>query len=309
MATTERLKYFLELGNHKTFNETADALHISTSALRIAIKNLEEELGLMLIVKRRNEIVFSENGKELLIIISDFFTSIASLKVRQKTINASYILNGKINIYSTEGVIYNALPVILPTLYSFPNLEITLKHKNYIDLISMLENKKIEFAFLFQVLYNDEKNLYRIPPQLKFHPLFNCKLLYHVPERIRDFLNYSSLNSEDIKNHTIIYNLSKSENDMLIALDSLHQQRKVIFEENLSLFTSYLEHGIGIGQTLYSNFNPHIPSGFKHCYTLPSSDPITISFGYFVNSDYPLSELSKNLLRYIDSYISMIKDV
>lgn len=305
MPTTERLKYFLELSNHNSMIEAANALHISPAGLSISIKKLEEDLDLQLIQRKRNEIIFTDSGRMLLTILGDFFTSIAALQTHSKY--SSDQLSGELNIYAPEGVIYNALPVFLPYIYNFfPNLRINLDHSSYNDIILKLSQGKISFAFLFQVKNSTGANLFPIPKSLTYHKLFDCQLLYHIPNRFKEFRSYPSLKRTDTTGYTLIYNLPKEENSSLFATSSVSSQ-KIIFEENLALFTSYMENEVGIGQTIYSNYNKHLPYSFKNCYTLPSGDHEDISFCYITNNVVPLSPLEFQFLNFIDSFTTQLK--
>ncbi|MEE0511055.1 MAG: LysR family transcriptional regulator [Peptococcaceae bacterium] len=306
MPTTERLKYFLELSNHKTMIEAANALHISPAGLSISIKNLEKELDLQLLYRKRNEIIFTDNGKKLLVILGDFFSSIAALQTHSKYFSKE--ISGELNIYATEGTIYNALPVILPHIYNlFPNLKINLKHESYNRLISKVNQSEIPFAFLFQIKDAQNANLYPTPKNLCFKKLFDCQLLYHIPNRFQEFRMYSSLTSQDLNNYTLIYNLPKDENALWFSHNYVTSKQNRIFEENLALFTSYMENEVGIGQTIYSNYNKHLPYSFKNCYTLPSGDNEKISFCYIINPKYQLSDVDKQFLDFVTNFTSLLK--
>lgn len=308
MPTTERLKYFLELSNHKTMIEAANALHISPAGLSISIKNLEQELGLQLLNRKRNEIIFTDSGRKLLIILGDFFASIAALQTHSKYFSNE--VNGEINIHATEGAIYNALPVILPHIYNlFPNLKINLKHSSYNTLISKINHSEIPFAFLFQIKDSNNTNFYPTPKNLCYNKLFDCQILYHIPNRFQEFRTHSSIKLQDIANYTLIYNLPKEENTIWFSNNYTNSSQKVIFEENLALFTSYMENEVGIGQTIYSNYNKHLPYSFKNCYTLPSGDDVEISFCYIINTDMELPILYQQFLEFIKNFTFHINNI
>lgn len=308
MASIESLNYFLELSNYSNIIQAANALHISPSGLSMSIKNLEKDLGIKLLHKKRNEIVFTDNGRELLAILGDFFVSLAALKMHSMDNNFSKDLTGKIDIYTTGGSIYNALPSILPHMHkTFPKLNINIKHYNYIEIVNLLAQGKIQFAFLFQILNAKGKSVIHVPENIVYTKLFDCQTLYHVPNKFKEFSTYTSISAMDLQEYVIIYNLPKDETAFSYYPTYKISTRKKIFEPDLALFTSYIENGIGIGQTLYSNYNKYLPHSFKNCYTLPSGDEEKIAFCYVTNTDTPLSELNRKFLDYIKSFTLQLK--
>ena len=60
-----QLKTFFTLGKVKNYTETADALHVTQSAVSHAIKKLENSVGTPLIRKKGKDFKFTEAGREL----------------------------------------------------------------------------------------------------------------------------------------------------------------------------------------------------------------------------------------------------
>ena len=65
MITLRQLRYFKALAEARHFGRAAEACHVTQPALSMQIKELESELGVMLIERRRNGIQLTSEGREV----------------------------------------------------------------------------------------------------------------------------------------------------------------------------------------------------------------------------------------------------
>src|SRR5260370_8505776 len=56
------LRYFVAVAAHGSFNRAADTLHLTQPALSRQVKDLEEELGVPLLVRGQNTVKLTESG-------------------------------------------------------------------------------------------------------------------------------------------------------------------------------------------------------------------------------------------------------
>ncbi|MEE0434765.1 MAG: LysR family transcriptional regulator [Peptococcaceae bacterium] len=62
----EQLTYLIEISHSRSLNLAAEKLHISTQALSASIKNLESELGTIILNRTNRGITFTEQGQRIL---------------------------------------------------------------------------------------------------------------------------------------------------------------------------------------------------------------------------------------------------
>lgn len=58
-----QLNYFIEVCNSMNITQAAKKLHISQPSLTVAIKNLEQELGVNLLLREKNKITLTSEGE------------------------------------------------------------------------------------------------------------------------------------------------------------------------------------------------------------------------------------------------------
>ncbi|MBS6953554.1 MAG: LysR family transcriptional regulator [Enterocloster asparagiformis] len=61
-----QLKYFIEISKHGSITEASRQLHIAQPTISIAIRNLEEELGVKLFYRRKGHIQLTDEGRHFL---------------------------------------------------------------------------------------------------------------------------------------------------------------------------------------------------------------------------------------------------
>ena len=61
-----QLRYFIEICNHMNITKAGEHLNVSQPSLTVAIKNLEEELGIQLFKRRKQRISLTSEGEYFL---------------------------------------------------------------------------------------------------------------------------------------------------------------------------------------------------------------------------------------------------
>lgn len=99
------LYYLIQVGNYESISIAAEKLHISQPSLSIAIKKLEEELGLQLLERTYRGVTLTEDGKKIVALASkafSYFEEIENLSSQRK--NTSQLEN--ITIYTNPALIH-----------------------------------------------------------------------------------------------------------------------------------------------------------------------------------------------------------
>ena len=86
---TEQIKYWLEIGDNSSLRAAAEKLCMTTAALSLSIKNLEEELDTQLLLRTNKGVQLTADGKRLAEIGSHFLQelSVFSQQTEQKMVH------------------------------------------------------------------------------------------------------------------------------------------------------------------------------------------------------------------------------
>jgi len=195
MATIQQYEYFLELSKHTTMTAAANALHISISNMSMAISALEKELDSSLIIRKRNHITLTQEGRDLLQIVDTFFTALNLWKAQKSLPKTTFFSSENIHLYTSVGPNNDIFQYIIPELYKFfPDTAVSTFIYSATELSHLLLTKKCDVVFTYQVFDKTISNSFdHWPSSLTFHPLFECEMLNHVP------YNFIELIEEDIQ--------------------------------------------------------------------------------------------------------------
>ena len=139
------LRYFVAVAEEKSFNKAAARLYISQPPLSRQIKQLEDEMGVILIDRDNRPLKLTEAG--------EFFYDHAvqilakSDKLRSMTMRKANFDNS-ISIGFVSSILYGILPKIIARFRAFyPNIEIKLQELNSWEQTQALKEGKIDVGF------------------------------------------------------------------------------------------------------------------------------------------------------------------
>ncbi|MFD1067926.1 LysR family transcriptional regulator [Oceanobacillus locisalsi] len=134
----------IETGN---FTETGLKLNLTQSSITHAINNLEKELDLSLIIRNRNNIVLTSDGKAVYAHVSKM------LQEQQKLENTVANLKNLIGGTITVGVLPSISLVLLPKVLSYfeqhyPDVTIRLMEGDYDQIENWLRHGVVDIGFI-----------------------------------------------------------------------------------------------------------------------------------------------------------------
>lgn len=190
--TLNELKYFIELSKEKHFRKASEKCFVSQPTLSIAIKKLEEELSVTLFERRKNDVIITPIGQQILLLAEDII---------QKSNDIKQIAQEKVS-QTTElkiGVIYTIGPYLLPHLIS----NFHLKAKNV--RLSIEENYTHELAKKLQTGELDiiVVSLPFAEPNIETLPIYDENFVAAIPID-HPLANEDSINLGQIENETIL---------------------------------------------------------------------------------------------------------
>lgn len=142
-----RYKVFSEVATQLSFSKAAEELFISQPAVSKQIKQLENDVGIALIKRRRNGIQLTDSGKQL-------FEKLKEAKLIERSIEEIFAsrkqemeMDGEISIGASTTISLYVMPKILASFYKrFPKARIRLLNRNSENILELLGNDEIDIA-------------------------------------------------------------------------------------------------------------------------------------------------------------------
>lgn len=140
------LKYFLVVATERNISNAAKILFVSQPALSKQLKDLEEELGVVLFKRGNRNITLTEDGvyflsktKEILSLVD---VTVSNLKHENN-------INGEINIGAGESSqLENIFKIISDMTKEYSNIKTNITSGNADDIILKLDNGLLDFALI-----------------------------------------------------------------------------------------------------------------------------------------------------------------
>jgi LysR family hydrogen peroxide-inducible transcriptional activator len=162
MITLRQLRYLSALSHHGHFGRAAEACAISQPALSMQIQELEAELGVALVERRRGEVAFTDIGQEVARRAERVLAATRDLADFAR--HRGRLLTGRMQLGVIPSIDPYVLPRILPVLQRrYPDLRVELRetqthvlidelHRGALDVIMLalpVDNAEIESIRLF----------------------------------------------------------------------------------------------------------------------------------------------------------------
>lgn len=140
------LRYFLEITNDMNMTKAAERLHMSQPPLSRQIKQLEEELGAELFLRKGKYLELSEAGKFFISKAQQILSNVEETQLAMNRLGRTG--HAWINIGFVPSTIYGFLPELLRHYREkYPKLEINLSEYMTIDQINALKTGHIDVGF------------------------------------------------------------------------------------------------------------------------------------------------------------------
>ena len=161
-----QLRYFVKVAELRSFSEASKALFISQSNLSQQIKQLEEELGVELLVRDSRHVSMSDYGEQYLPYAKQVLKDVDTSTERMNDVRQLKI--GTLNV----GATYTFCPLLADTvrdyMKKYPGIKLKIYCRSMENLMEMLEHGQLDVALSYKPLqsYDD----------IDSHILFNSNL-------------------------------------------------------------------------------------------------------------------------------------
>ena len=192
MTLTE-LKYIIAVARHRHFGHAAEACFVAQPTLSVAIKKLEDELGVILFERGGSEITTTPVGAQIVAQAEHVLEQTAAIKEIAKQNNDP--LAGVFRL----GVIYTIGPYLLPTLVkgmiaNAPKMPLVLQENFTTKLLELLRQGELDAAIVALPL-----------PESGFMslPVYDEPFVVAVPAQ-HAWANRTSIDAHELKSETML---------------------------------------------------------------------------------------------------------
>ncbi|WP_439125791.1 MAG: LysR substrate-binding domain-containing protein [Pseudomonas rhizophila] len=167
------LRYFSTLAETLSFTRAAEKSHVTQSTLSHQIKQLEDELGILLFERIGKKVVITEAGDALL---TELQPALRQIDKAIKGLQASPgSVSGELRIGATHTFNSQLVPQCVALFHErFPDTKIFVQELSQALIVQQLEASNLDLGIAYRPL--DRNDLW-------FEPLYNEELLLVVSER------------------------------------------------------------------------------------------------------------------------------
>lgn len=142
-----RYAIFCKVIETSSFTKTSEIFGYSQSAVSQTIKSLEQELGVVLIERRKDGIMLTKDGEQFYPYIQAVYTAEKALEQKQKEMRGLW--NSVIRIGTFTSISRNILPPIMKAFKDrYPTVTFVLRQGEYTSIEQWIREGQIDFGFV-----------------------------------------------------------------------------------------------------------------------------------------------------------------
>ncbi len=192
MTLTE-LKYIVAVARQKHFGHAAEACYVAQPTLSVAIKKLEDELGVIIFERGGTEISTTPLGAQIVAQAERVLEQTAAIKEIAKQNKDPLV--GQFRL----GIIYTVAPYLLPQLVKnmierVPQMPLILQENFTVRLLELLRQGELDAAIM----------ALPFPEQgLMVQPLYDEPFVVALPKS-HAWANHATIEAQDLKSETML---------------------------------------------------------------------------------------------------------
>ena len=235
--TLNELKFIVALAKARNFRKAAEACFVSQPALSLGVKKLEDELGVLLFERNRNDVTMTAIGER--VIEQAIRTIEEANRVKEIAKQGNNQLSGPLRL----GVIYSVgpylLPEIIPVLREIaPEMPLIVEENITSNLETQLRNGVIDVAIIalpFDI------------PGIKTLPLYEEEFVVVVPS-VHEWASRSSIDAGALADEKVLLLNSGHcfSNQVLQACPRLSQKGEILQGNSLDTIRNMVASNLGI---------------------------------------------------------------
>ena len=293
----EQFKYLSEIHKNKSISKASEKLYMSTQALSISIKNLEDELKVPLLLRSQKGATLTPEGEKILEAYSLFRAKLIDIAAEY-----AHQTDDKAEFYFEVNYkcLYYLNKMFLTELFSFfPNIKFLIEENTSENICTAISEEKIELGIIF-LCYNSKEYFSAFPENIEFIPLANGKFLLESSDR-KLLAQISSLN--DAVKYPIIAQKGNdlSTNNFKQILSQEFPNANIQLTNSDEYYSTIISRGECLGLSIA--FNELLPRN-ENYFSKQIDSEYQIQIGLAYNKKNVLSPLAEKILNRIIKIVS-----
>ncbi|MEL1135746.1 LysR family transcriptional regulator [Desulfitobacterium sp. THU1] len=242
----EQLYYLVEVSKNKSLTIAAEQIHVSQQNLSVAIRNLEKEFNVELLIRSHKGVSLTREGEEFVNKAQEILTKIDELNsLFNKKQLAKKALKGSLRI---DVVPYMTLPDILVSFYRLhPQVNVVLKEHSPQEIMSNVAEGKSDVGIIFRTGEDQgfSKTIYELG--LSYENILDDKIYVCAGKK-------SPLKKKRVISHTELFkqNLIVSEDLYGWILDIIKRYQdpssiQIQKSNSMQIYKKMIEEGLAVG--------------------------------------------------------------
>jgi DNA-binding transcriptional LysR family regulator len=207
----DKLDFILALAREKHFGHAAEACGVTQPTLSAGLKQLEEQMGVLLVNRGSRFQGFTPEGQRVLEWARRIVGDTRSMRAEIKSLRLG--LSGPLRIAAIPTALAMVAALTTPYRERHPNVQFTIYSRNSIEVLDLLENLEIDAG----ITYVDNEPLGSVTTVPLYHERYRLLTSADAPLGNRDTVTWAEvaqvplcLLTPDMQNRRIIDRLLKS---------------------------------------------------------------------------------------------------
>lgn len=175
----EQLEYLMMISKCASLTEASERLFITQQSLGKAIRDLEEELGVTLLLRNNRGCALTREGRETVQMAKEILEKISQLQ--NHFVKEEEKLEGKLTILCSPILFSDELAIALEAFSNqYSEVDVTAMERDSFQMLELHEQLlQQEEAIVISILHQPQEKTVRLkfPANLQFHPVYKTQWL------------------------------------------------------------------------------------------------------------------------------------
>lgn len=285
-----QLEYFQMVSRLGSVTRAADRLHVAQPSVTVAIRKLEEELGVKLFDRSQKQLALTPEGQVYLIRVDDILSKVQDSVTEMNDYRS--LQKGSITVGLTPTIGAALFPYIFTKFkQAYPKLDVSITEEGSLAVRTLLEQGELDIGVLI---------ISNMSPRLASIPITSGQVFVCLPPGHPLGRQYTSIPFAELKDQPFILFKEDTYSRQLILEECAKHQfnpRIVFSSSQIETIMGLVEQGAGISFLLDS-----IVRKRSTIISRPLADPLTVKTGLAWNKERYLSNAAKTFIEFIKAF-------
>ena len=299
--TLTQLKYVITIADTGSMNETAKSLFISQPSLSLAVKELEQEIGVELFRRSNRGVSLTVEGNEFLSYarqVVEQYQLMESRYIEKKDVKKKFAVSMQHYTFAVNAF------VEMVKQFGMDEYEFAVRETKTYEVIEDVKDFRSEIGILYLNDFN-RKVLEKLfhESNLEFHPLLNCGIYVYLWKG-HPLADRNEISIEELSEYPCLSFEQGNYNSFYFAEEvlSTYEYKRLIKANDRATLLNLM---VGLnGYTLCSGIICESLNGSDYCAIKLKSDEV-MTIGYIKRKGIAISPLGQKYLEEIRKFESM----